>query len=451
MIDDMAPLKKAMEQMDAEDPDVAQAAKEQAAQTLSDAKLSFSKLAELIEQRRLLLAAQDRDRPQTHGSARHAWRRGLPRRRQRAPERRSELSAKLPKPSNLTADPRPNTRIWHRGASPLRQAANEMPYGMPKRATVMGCRTNHRTGCRTSPCTGCRATCVCRMAEWCSVFVAALFLPVPTSHKRFLMLALVAFLLFYALRGIVGLGQPVTGHPESVATARRGADSVMSSVSSFINEQILRRTKEPAATPTPQAPIPSPSVAVPSLPSANQPAAPPTASGPPATVATPSANARGDPSRTALGGSRAVHRPPLHVHTGAAPCREVRREPHSRTATKLLRAAGGTRLPGLFAAQPLEDGRPLTFDDIIPEGARRNSSVAGPCVAGVAVVPGVVVDTDVCRVVRPSLLGAREDQSLEPPQRRTEHRMRARGTIAQNHHPDAPLQRILSQLARHGR
>src|SRR5712691_5208075 len=55
MIDDMALLKKTMEQMDAEDPIVAQAAKDRAAQTLSDAKLSFSKMAQLIEQRRLLL------------------------------------------------------------------------------------------------------------------------------------------------------------------------------------------------------------------------------------------------------------------------------------------------------------------------------------------------------------------------------------------------------------
>src|SRR6267378_3514201 len=55
MIDDMARLKQALEQMDAEDPTVAQAAKDRAAQTLSDAKLNFSKMAELIEQRRLLL------------------------------------------------------------------------------------------------------------------------------------------------------------------------------------------------------------------------------------------------------------------------------------------------------------------------------------------------------------------------------------------------------------
>ena len=55
MIDDMALLKQEMELMDAEDPVVAQAAKDRAAQTLGNAKLSFSKIADLIEQRRLLL------------------------------------------------------------------------------------------------------------------------------------------------------------------------------------------------------------------------------------------------------------------------------------------------------------------------------------------------------------------------------------------------------------
>ena len=55
MIDNMASLKQAMEQMDADDATVAQAAKDRAAQILSDAKLSFSKLAEAIEQQRLLL------------------------------------------------------------------------------------------------------------------------------------------------------------------------------------------------------------------------------------------------------------------------------------------------------------------------------------------------------------------------------------------------------------
>lgn len=55
MIDNMASLKQAMEQMDADDATIAQSAKDRAAQILSDAGLSFSKMADLIEQRRLLL------------------------------------------------------------------------------------------------------------------------------------------------------------------------------------------------------------------------------------------------------------------------------------------------------------------------------------------------------------------------------------------------------------
>src|ERR1700757_3721212 len=55
MIEDMASLKQAMEQMDAEDPAVAEAAKSRAADIRGASKLSFSKMAELIEQRRLLL------------------------------------------------------------------------------------------------------------------------------------------------------------------------------------------------------------------------------------------------------------------------------------------------------------------------------------------------------------------------------------------------------------
>ena len=55
MINDMASFKQAMGQMDADDATISQAAKDRAAQILSDSKLSFSKMAELIEQRRLLL------------------------------------------------------------------------------------------------------------------------------------------------------------------------------------------------------------------------------------------------------------------------------------------------------------------------------------------------------------------------------------------------------------
>jgi hypothetical protein len=53
--DGMMLLRQEMEWMDAEDLDVAKAAKDRAAEILNDAELSFSKLAELIERRQLLL------------------------------------------------------------------------------------------------------------------------------------------------------------------------------------------------------------------------------------------------------------------------------------------------------------------------------------------------------------------------------------------------------------
>jgi hypothetical protein len=55
MLDNMAPLRQAMEEMDAQDPAVSLAAKDRAAQILKDNDLNFTKMAELIEQRRLLL------------------------------------------------------------------------------------------------------------------------------------------------------------------------------------------------------------------------------------------------------------------------------------------------------------------------------------------------------------------------------------------------------------
>jgi len=372
MIDDIAPLKKAMEQMDAEDPVVAQAAKDRAAQTLSDANMNFSKMAELIERRRLLLrprivaGIKRMDQPGMLGDA--AFRDAGS-----ALRREGQSFRQIAEAIELSSGPASQYEDLAQKSEPLRPTANEPLYGMPNEPPY---------GMPNEPLYGMPSD--LRMPVWLSVlgFVAGIVF-FPFRHPiRFLMLALVAFLLFYALRGIIGLGQPVTGHPESVATARRGADGVMSSVSSFINEQILRRPKESAAAPTPSpVPIPSPSAAAPSLPSANQPAAPSTAQAPPAAVPAPSANAPAaplaPPSAPPARSSAAPACP-----SGASPCREVRREPHSRTATNCC-VPQEDRAPRPVRRAPLEDGRPLTFDDIIPEGARRNSSVAGPCVAGV--------------------------------------------------------------------
>jgi len=118
MIDDMALLKQAMEQMDAEDPTAAQAAKDRAAQILSDAKLSFSKMAELIEQRQLLLrprivaGIKRMDQPGMLGDA--AFRdTGSALRREGQSFRQIAEAIELA----LPPDPRSDTRIWRRRAS----------------------------------------------------------------------------------------------------------------------------------------------------------------------------------------------------------------------------------------------------------------------------------------------------------------------------------------------
>jgi hypothetical protein len=371
MLDDMAPLKQAMEQMDADDPDVAQAAKERAAQTLSDAKLSFSKLAELIERRRLLLrprivaGLKRMDQPGMLGDA--AFRDAGS-----ALRREGQSFRQIAEAIELNSGPASQYEELTQRSEPPYQQVNEQLYGMPNEPTY---------GMPNEPLYGMPND--LRMPVWLRVlgFVSGIVF-FPLRHPiRFLMLAFVAFVLFYALRGIVGFGQPVTGHPESVATARRGADSVMSSVSSFINEQILRRPKESAVPPTPPAPVPSPSAAAPSPPPANQPAAPSTAQAPPATVPIPSANApatpSAPPSASPAPSSAAPACPP-----GATPCREVRREPHSKTTTNCC-VPREDRAPRPVRRAPLEDDRPRTFDEFIPEAIRRNSRVAGPCVAGV--------------------------------------------------------------------
>jgi hypothetical protein len=375
MIDDMAPLKKAMEEMDAEDPVEAQAAKDRAAQTLSDANMNFAKMGELIERRRLLLrprivaGIKRMDQPGMLGDA--AFRDAGS-----ALRREGQSFRQIAEAIELSSGPASQYEDLAQKSEPLRQAANELPYGMPKEP-LYGMPNEPPYGMSNEALSGPGDL---RMPVWLRVLaLVAGIVFFPFRHPiRFLMLAFVAFLLFYALRGIVGFGQPVARHPESAAVARRGADSVMSSVSSFINEQILRWPKESAVPP---APIPSPSAAAPPPPSANQPAAPPTASGPPATVPAPSANAPASPlpppTVSPAPSSAAPACPPV-----GTPRREARREPNSKMATN-CGVPREDRAPRPARRAPLEDDRPYTLDDVIPEGARRNSSVAGPCVAGV--------------------------------------------------------------------
>ena len=255
MIDDMASLKQAMEQMDADDVAVAEAAKDRAAQILSDAKLSFSKMAELIEQRRLLLrpkivtSIKRMDQPDTLGDA--AFR---------------DTGASL-----------------RREGQSFRQIAEalELSGGTAPRYedTVQKDDVLHQMEMESEP----APTLVMRIVAY------------PLRHPiRFLTIALLAVMLFNGLRDFAGVGRRISGYVGDVSAARERADAAMSSVSSFVEKRIMRPSQEAAAPPTSTAPIPSPSPA-----SSPPPAAPSTdpavTSAPPATAANSSANKSASP------------------------------------------------------------------------------------------------------------------------------------------------------------
>jgi hypothetical protein len=159
------------------------------------------------------------------------------------------------------------------------------------------------------------------------LFVASLVF-FPLRHPiRFLAIAPVVVLLFYASRGFVPL--------DRIAAVVDSTYQAMVSVSAFVNEQIVRRSKEVPAPPTASASIPSPATSLsPSRPSAPSAAA---ALSPP--VSTPRRDARGAAASNSEASSR----------------RYV----------------------------PNEDDRLRAFDDIIPEQMRRKSRMGGACVGGV--------------------------------------------------------------------
>jgi hypothetical protein len=347
MIDDMALLKQAMEQMDAEDPVVAQAAKDRAAQTLSNARLSFSKMAELIEQRRLLLrprivaGIKRMDQPGMLGDTAFRDTGSALRRDGQSFRQIAEAIELAARPSLRYEDPAQNS-------APPHQMASEPGEPAWMRALVL--------------------------------VASMVFFPL-RHPARFLAIALVAILLFYALGGFVSLGQQVWGHFDGVAAVRRSADQAMSSVSSFVDAQILRRSKEATAPPTAAAPIPSPPAAPPSpSPSATPSAAPATAPAPPATASAPPANASAPPAPLS-----AAPAPPSASPAGPAaptPRRDARGDPPSRSAAD-PGAAREDRYSGSRGSAPFEDDRPRAFEDVIPGGIRRHSRMAGPCIGGV--------------------------------------------------------------------
>jgi hypothetical protein len=209
-------------------------------------------------------------------------------------------------------------------------------------------------------------------------------------------------LLFYAVRGFVTLGQQVSAHFDGVAAVRHSADKAMSSVGSFVNDQILRQSKE-ATPPTPPASPPPAPASIPSAPAATpSPAAPSaapapataTATAPPATAHTPSATAPA-PAASAPAPPASASAPPVPPSTAPAapsaappgpaapsPRRDARSGPPSRSAAN-CGAARQDCYPRCCRYAPSEDNRPRALEDLIPEGLRRNSRTAGRCIGGV--------------------------------------------------------------------
>jgi hypothetical protein len=353
MIDDMALLKQAMEQMDAEDPVAAQAAKDRAAQMLSDAGLNFAKMAELIEQRRLLL------RPRIVASIKRMDQPGMLgdsafRDAGSALRKEGQSFYQIAEAIERTGRLAPPSEEMAQNSEPLYPTASEPGTRRWLRALV---------------------------------FIARIVL-FPLRHPiRFAALALLAILLFYAVRGFVTLGRQASEYLDGVATVRRSADKAMSSVGSFVNDQILRQSKEAAPQsneaappPAPPAPIVSPPAAAPSPPPAAASAAPATASAPPAPAPAPATSAPAPaaaPSAAPAAASAAPAGPAV-----SSPRRDARGEPPSKSAAN-SGAAREDRYPGSRRYAPFADNRPRALEDMIPEGLRRNSRIAGPCIGGI--------------------------------------------------------------------
>ncbi len=338
MIDDMALLKKTMEQMDAEDPIVAQAAKDRAAQTLSDAKLSFSKMADLIEQRRLLLrprivaTIKRMDQPGMLGDAAFRDAGSALRREGQTFGQIAEAIERTGGPTSEYGDP-------VRNSEPLQQMVSEPDPPAWRRALV---------------------------------FVTRLVL---RRRITSLAIALLAILLSYALPGFFSPGQQVAKYVDGIAAARRSTDQAISSAGSFIHERILRQSKEATAPPAPPAPIPA--AAGPSPPSATPSAAPPTASAPPATAPAPSA----PPSAPPAPPSAAPAAAPAG-RSVSTPRRDARGDPPAKSAANCA-AGREDRDACSRRSAPFENDRPSAVEDMIPERIRRKSHVAGPCIHGV--------------------------------------------------------------------
>jgi hypothetical protein len=320
MIDDIASLKQAMEQMDADDVAVAEAAKDRVAQILSDAKLSFSKMAELIEQRRLLLrpkivtSIKRMDQPDTLGDA--AFRdTGASLRREGQSFRQIAEALEL----NGGTAPRYEETV-HKGV-----VLHQMEMGEPD-----------------GP-------------DWPRTPTLAMRIAVyPFRHPiRFLTIALLAVMLFNSLHDFAGFGRRISGYVGDVSAARERADAAMSSVSSFVEKRIMRPSQEAAGPATSTAPIPTPSPA-------NSPTPATPSTGPAATsapLATPAGSSANEPAPPPTAPASPTAQTPRLDARGAPPSNPAAKD---RPQTVHQRA----------------------LDDMMPARIRRNSKMAGPCFGG---------------------------------------------------------------------
>jgi hypothetical protein len=248
MIKDMASLKQAMEQMDADDVVVAQAAKDRAAHILSEAGLNFAKLAELIEQRRLLL------RPRILASIK-----------------------RMDQPASLgDAAFRDTHASLRKEGQSFRQIADALELTGATAADFQ--EPSHRgellhhvefDGARDDPASPSTPPLMTH---------AALY---PLRHPiRFLVIAVLSVMLFNALRDLVASGRQIPGYRASIA-ARQHVDAAMSSV-----KRVMRPPEEAGTPPTSPPAGPATSSAPGTAASSNEPA-PPTPS--PSATASPSA------------------------------------------------------------------------------------------------------------------------------------------------------------------
>jgi hypothetical protein len=349
MIDDMALLKRTMQQMDGEDPVAAQAAKDHAAQILGDAKLNFSKMAELIEQRRLLLPPailgriKKMDQPGMLGDGAF---------QDTGTALRREGLTFLQIAEAIEASNRPAPAAAVRSNTPVPVQESDSFF-------VMEDEPHDPAWLRAL------------------LFIGRIVL-FPVRHPlRSLAIGLFALVLLYAVRGVVVLSEWASGYSHSAAGVHR-VDTAISSVKSFFHERISPQAKE--TPPTPETPISSPTTAAaapssatpsaaPAAPSSAAPAtapapsaaplpAPTIASAPPATAPAPTANdwaARAPPPAASMPPQAAPARPPDYL----PPRREARAAPPSRSAVS----------------------RPRPFDDTT--GYRRDSHIGGTCQGGV--------------------------------------------------------------------